>query len=61
MFELRLYREVDDKLYWKETIPSGNVDSLLVMAKLRIKSGEFTHAIIFDGNGKEQKRVSKEG
>lgn len=61
MFELRLYREVGDKLYWKETIPSGNVDSLLVMAKLRIKSGEFTHAIIFDDNGKEQERVSKEG
>lgn len=60
MFELRLYKDVDEKMYWKETIPSSNLDSLAVMAKIRIKSGEFTHALILDGKGKEVRRLSWE-
>lgn len=58
MYELKFYREIDGKAYLKETIPGGNVDGLVMMAKCRIRNGEFTNAVIVDESGEEYAQVS---
>lgn len=59
MFELRLYKQVDDEMYLKDTISSSNKDSLIVMAKIKVKFDNFTDAVICDMDGGEVFKISK--
>lgn len=59
MYELRLYKEVDCKMYQKGVIPGGSIKDLLMMAKRQIMNGEITHAVVYDSDGKEYGRLYK--
>lgn len=59
MYELKMYKEVDCRMYLRDEIPGGDLNGLLVMAKHRVLSGDITHAVVYDENGKECGHVFK--